>query len=138
MRSYDIVLNDRFTPCDVFIRNLVAREWFSAENGIVINPVIISTALQCFLKVSDGVTIRVNSVGNQTQLFGSGVQSSIYVSSDASFSSHQFTSAEPNAVTLSVRSAFEMRRYRKLYEVDPLTLAEAGPLTLKDLSYIVL
>lgn len=66
MRSYDIVLNDRFTPCDVFIRNLVAREWFSAENGIVINPVVISTALQCFLKVSAGVTISVNPVGNQT------------------------------------------------------------------------
>ena len=66
MRSYDIVLNDRFNPCDVFIRNLVAREWFSANAGIVINPVIISNALQCFFKVVDGVTVCVNPVGNQT------------------------------------------------------------------------
>lgn len=82
--------------------------------------------------------IRVDPVENQTQIFGSGVQDAIILAADAPLSSRQFASGDPNAITLSVQSEFEMRRYRKLYEADPLTLAEADQMTLKDLSYIVL
>ena len=62
MKQYDIFLNDNITDYDILICNLISREVFSVQNGIVIYSSVPSTVLYSLLKIRNGFEFDTSDV----------------------------------------------------------------------------
>ena len=133
----DVVLHDRTTNIDVTIEKLPLRSTLQGSMGIVVDACVEYMTVHGMIDVSGGIEIAVQDIDTQKRMMES-FADSIIVRIDLEEDMYAVLDPSDNSIIIDASAAMSLRRLRKLYEMDDLTLGDFDGMSLDDVDYITL